>query len=256
MCSSRWRSSASRALALGDLLGGDVHARNFSVRPAQRMPIGHPVPLAAGVVRALARHLNANDGLAGLHDRSDDVFDRIRQRGDGVAHPSPNMVGDGNAADLGEVLIDVQIAAIRREEREADRRGLVDELQRGRLGVRALLRRRRNCDPVQLIRRHDRPLCRLQPMAAGGPLHAASFALGGPRSPRPSMQPQPHCISVWDIAAQANRVWAKRYPETCARPQRTPSTRAALNPAHRSARDIPAPRSCPAASRTRSCSDL
>ena len=194
-----------RALALGDLLGGDVHARNFAVRPAQRMPIGDPVPLAAGVVRALARHLNANDGLAGLHDRSDDVFDRIGQRGDGVAHPSPNMVGDGNAADLGEVLIDVQIAAIRREEREADRRGLVDELQRGRLDVRALLlrRTRRICYPVRLTDDMTVPCaaCSQCRQVAHTMRRHSHWAAPSPR--RPSMQPQPHCISVWDIAGPA-----------------------------------------------------
>ena len=195
-----------RALALGDLLGGDVHARNFAVRPAQRMPVGDPVPLAAGVVRALARHLNANDGLAGLHDRSDDVFDRIGQRGDGVAHPSPNMVGDGNAADLGEVLIDVQIAAIRREEREADRRSLIDELQRGRLDVRAPCSRDgRGASAIRSNSTDDMTVpcaaCSRCRQVAHTMRRHSHWAAPSPR--RPSMQPQPHCISVWDIAGPA-----------------------------------------------------
>src|SRR3954447_3006907 len=34
------------ALALGDLFGGDIDARNLSVRPAHRMPVGYPGALA------------------------------------------------------------------------------------------------------------------------------------------------------------------------------------------------------------------
>jgi hypothetical protein len=42
------------------------------------------------------------------------------------------MVLDRDTADLGQALVDLQIAAIRREESNADRRSIVDQLQ-GRL---------------------------------------------------------------------------------------------------------------------------
>ena len=44
------------------------------------------------------------------------------------------MILDRDATDLGEALVDLQIAAVGREECEADRRGVVDLLQR-RLGI-------------------------------------------------------------------------------------------------------------------------
>jgi len=65
------------------------------------VPVGHPEALPAGFVRTLAGHLNADDGLARLHDRADNAFNRIGQRRDGVAHPPPDVIRDRNAADFG-----------------------------------------------------------------------------------------------------------------------------------------------------------
>jgi len=56
-----------RALALGDLFGGNIDTRNLSVRPAHRMPIGYPGALA-DLVWTLTGNLDANDGLARFHD--------------------------------------------------------------------------------------------------------------------------------------------------------------------------------------------
>jgi hypothetical protein len=42
------------------------------------------------------------------------------------------MIFDRDAAYLGQALVDLQIAAVGREEGKADRRGIVDQLQ-GRL---------------------------------------------------------------------------------------------------------------------------
>jgi hypothetical protein len=43
------------------------------------------------------------------------------------------MILDGDPADLGEALVDLQIAAVGREESQADRRRVVDQLQGGLL---------------------------------------------------------------------------------------------------------------------------
>ena len=55
------------ALALGDLLGGDIDADDLTVGVAMRMPVGDPETLI-GLVGALAGHLDAGDGIAGAHD--------------------------------------------------------------------------------------------------------------------------------------------------------------------------------------------
>jgi hypothetical protein len=39
------------------------------------------------------------------------------------------MILDGNAADVGQALVDLKVAAVRRQERKADRRGVIDQLQ-------------------------------------------------------------------------------------------------------------------------------
>jgi hypothetical protein len=39
------------------------------------------------------------------------------------------MVLYRNAADIGQALVDLEVAAVRRQERKTDRRGVVDQLQ-------------------------------------------------------------------------------------------------------------------------------
>jgi hypothetical protein len=82
------------------------------------------------LIGALADDLDVGHRLAGLHDRADDRLHRRRQRWHAVADRAPEMPLDRNPADLGEPLIDLQIAAIRREKCETDRRGVIDQLQR------------------------------------------------------------------------------------------------------------------------------
>jgi hypothetical protein len=48
------------------------------------------------------------------------------------------MILNRDSANLGETLIDMHIAAVRRKEREANRRGVIDELQGGLLCERAV----------------------------------------------------------------------------------------------------------------------
>jgi hypothetical protein len=78
------------------------------------------------LIGALTGDLDAGHRLAGLHDRADDAFDRLGQPRHAVAHRAAEMILDRDAADLGEALVDLQIAAVGRQECEADRRGIVD----------------------------------------------------------------------------------------------------------------------------------
>jgi hypothetical protein len=45
------------------------------------------------------------------------------------------MILDGDTADIGQALVDLEVAAVGGEEGEADRRGVVDQLQRRLLRI-------------------------------------------------------------------------------------------------------------------------
>ena len=119
-------------LAFGDLLGGDVDRNDLAARRAQRVPIGHPETFFK-LVGALPGDLDADHGFARRHDRADDLLDRVRERRHAIPDKAPEMILDRYAADFGEALVDLQVAAVRRQAGEADRRGVVDQLQRGLL---------------------------------------------------------------------------------------------------------------------------
>src|SRR6266576_2677342 len=95
------------------------------------MPIGDPKPLL-GLIGSLSGNLDANHWITGIHDRADDAFDRIGQSRYAVPDRAPQMVLNGDAAYVGEALVDLQIAAVRRETSQPDRRRIIDKLQ-GRL---------------------------------------------------------------------------------------------------------------------------
>ncbi len=95
------------------------------------MPIGDPKPFL-GLIGALAGNLDANHWIARIYDGADDAFDRIGQSRYAVPNRAPQMVLNGDAAYLGEALVDLQIAAVGRETSQPDRRRIIDKLQ-GRL---------------------------------------------------------------------------------------------------------------------------
>ena len=123
------------ALAFGDFFGRHVDADNLAGPVAQRVPIGDPCTFLR-LVGALASDLDARHRLAGLHDRANDGLDRFGEGRHALAHGATEMIFDGNAAYLGKTLVDVQIAAIARQDGKANGRGIVDRLQRGLLGKR------------------------------------------------------------------------------------------------------------------------
>src|SRR5262245_45387127 len=98
----------------------------------QWMPIGDPGSLLV-LTGPLSRDLNAGHGSTRVDDRTDDAFDRICQGRHALPDGTADMIRNWDATYLGEPLVDSQVAAIGGQNREADRRGVVDELQsRGR----------------------------------------------------------------------------------------------------------------------------
>src|SRR5260370_24118695 len=91
------------------------------------MPIGDP-KLFVGLVSALAGDLDPNHRLAGIHDRSDDAFDRLGQSRYAVLNRASQMILDGDAAYLREALVDLQVAAVGREASQPDRRRNLGQL--------------------------------------------------------------------------------------------------------------------------------
>src|SRR6185295_2959699 len=85
-------------LALGDLFSGDVDCNDLAARRAQRVPIGHPKTFFH-LVGALPGDLDADHGFSRLHDRTDDLLDRVRRHA--IPDKAPEMILDRYAADFG-----------------------------------------------------------------------------------------------------------------------------------------------------------
>ena len=107
---------------IGSSLPGDL-----TPRVAMRMPVGDPKTFF-GLIGALARYFDPDHGIACLHDGMHDAFDGIGQRGHAIPHVAPQMIFNGDAADVGKALVDLEVAAVQREEGEADRRRVVNQL--------------------------------------------------------------------------------------------------------------------------------
>ena len=116
------------ALALRYFFRRNVDAHDIARRPSQRMPIGYPISILVPI-GALSGDLDAGHGFSSLHDRTDDLLDRCRERRHTFANRTTQMALNRDAADFGEALVDMQIATIRRKECEADRRCIVNQLQ-------------------------------------------------------------------------------------------------------------------------------
>lgn len=114
-------------LAFGDLFGGHIDRDDLAACCTQRMPISHPEAFNE-LVRALTGHLYSDDRFAAFHDRADDLLDGVRELGHAVPHETPEMIFDRYAADLGQTLVDLQVATVRRQAGKPDRRRVVDQL--------------------------------------------------------------------------------------------------------------------------------
>ena len=138
------------------------------------MPVGDPGTVFV-LVGALPGHLHSDHRLAGPHDRTDDRLDRIGQRRYALPHRTSNMVVNGDAAYFGKPLVDMYIAAVRRQEGKPDRRGVVDQLQRGLFSERQAGQSRGRPARLRLggsIVGHKMPLCRV-PVASALPAFRA-----------------------------------------------------------------------------------
>jgi hypothetical protein len=93
------------------------------------MPIRRPHALGIEFVSALPMDFNAHNRLSAVDHSLNDFFDFIRNLRHGFADRSPDMVGNGNTADLSQVLIDLQITTIGGEKRKPDRSGVINKLE-------------------------------------------------------------------------------------------------------------------------------
>ena len=96
------------------------------------MPIGDPNALGIAAVGSLSVHLDAGDRLASLQNCPNDEFDPIGKRRNCLSNGPIDVVGDRNAANLSQPLINLDVAAIATQEREADRSRIVDKFKFGR----------------------------------------------------------------------------------------------------------------------------
>ena len=74
---------------------------------------------------------DACDGFAGTNDRRNKLLHLLGHLRDRLTYRPPDVVGDGQATNLRQVLIDHYVAAIRAEKSQADGRRLVDQLETG-----------------------------------------------------------------------------------------------------------------------------
>src|SRR5260221_1078958 len=96
------------------------------------MPVSHPRSLVS-LVCALAGALDADHGVAGIHDRANDAFDRLSQGRHTVPDRTSQVIFNRDSADLGETLVDLQIAAVGGKEGKTNWCRVIDQLQGGLL---------------------------------------------------------------------------------------------------------------------------
>src|SRR6202008_1536835 len=93
--------------------------------------------------------------------RSHDLLNGVGKGRDAIAYKASEMILDRNAANFGEVLVDAQVAAIRRETDQANRGGIVNELKRRLMRKQHDIRLMLGLCGTRMVRaiRHDRPHC-------------------------------------------------------------------------------------------------
>jgi hypothetical protein len=125
------REHGFSTLALGYVFRDDVNSDNFSLRRLQGMPVRYPDVVGVAFIGFLSANLDAGYRLAGPHDGVDHLFDLVRNRRNGIANRSANMVRYRNTADFRQSLIDLHIPAVEREKCEPHRGGVIDQLKLG-----------------------------------------------------------------------------------------------------------------------------
>ncbi len=125
------REHSFGALAIGYVFRDDVNSDNFSLRRLQGMPVRYPNMVSVAFVGFLPANLDTGNRLTGPHDGFDDLFDLVRNCGNGVANRSANVVRYRNTADFRQSLIDLHIPTVEREKREPHRGSVIDQLKLG-----------------------------------------------------------------------------------------------------------------------------
>src|SRR5262245_5779709 len=112
------REHGFSALALGYVFRDDVNSDTFSFWRLQGMPVRYPDVVGVAFVGFLSATLDADNRLARPHDGIDHLFDLVRNRRNGIANRSADMVRYRNTANFRQPLIDLHIPAVEREKRE------------------------------------------------------------------------------------------------------------------------------------------
>src|ERR1700738_1431910 len=97
------------AFAFGNLFGCDVDSHNLAIWTPYRMPVRNPRAMFV-LITALPCYLDPGHRLAACHDGPNDRFDRFGQCRYALSHRSSQMPFNGNAANFGEMLVNLQIA--------------------------------------------------------------------------------------------------------------------------------------------------
>ena len=120
--------------AIGHVGDGDADAQPLAARERHRVVAGDVVAVAAGLAPRLAHDLEVDDRLAGRQHLVQRGLDVGGQRGQHLAHGAPDVVDGRDAVDLGQRVVDADVAEVGVEEALADRRR-IDEGIEQRLGL-------------------------------------------------------------------------------------------------------------------------
>ena len=162
--------------AVGDVGDGDADAQPLAARERDRVVARDVVAVAAGLARRLAHDLQVDDRLAGRQHLLQRGLDVGGHRGQHLAHRAPDVVDGRHAVDLGQRVVDADVAEVGVEEALADRRR-ADERVEQRLGLaRVALPRARLAVQARVVEGERGAPCHLP--------HEGDVVLGVVRVPR------------------------------------------------------------------------
>ncbi len=126
---------------------GDVHQQSAQARPrahrlGEREETHRQDPVLVRVAPGAHAHQRPGDGPAVRGDGTQHPLVLSPVRGDhDLGEPSPQVVPDGEPVDVGEGLVEVEVAQVFVEHDQADGTGLEEGVEEGEVGL----------DPVQLV---------------------------------------------------------------------------------------------------------
>jgi hypothetical protein len=93
------------------------------------VPVSSPKTLGILLVRSLAVNFDSYNRLSRPQNGVDNIFDLLCKVRNRFAYRFSNMISNGNTSDFSQMLIYQKVTAIRAEERETYRCGLINQLK-------------------------------------------------------------------------------------------------------------------------------